>query len=296
MVVFSKNHKNISFGSRVKNNAYFAYLCSVKHTNIMKKILTILSIAVMAISVVSCERDDETQQDSNEVRKLPSRITTNPLRGGRPDFYWSHSFWYDAQNRLTKIVSENATPGVLHIFYNSDNTLEKLEKVLENGRTTTVTFEHNSNQVIVTSVNPHYQGSFYSIGNWVDTLWLNENQQVVQINSYMFLEYDSNGNFVRFRRTGENSTESELFYTNIPAVWRHANIPAWFFKIRLTWFSVMHPFTSTKGYMVKKEIAPNWKSEYSYTLDDDGYPKTTTIDRLENPRIFTLTIEYILAN
>jgi len=257
----------------------------------MKKILTILTAAtIVAMFGVACNDKDENPTD-NEVKKLPSKITNGRPQSSNPS-HWIFSFNYDDQNRLTKIVSDSTSAGTLDIFYNTDNTIKKMEQILRNGRTTVITFQYNGNQVFAETVsnNP-------SNPSGIDTLWLNDNGQMIQLNSYWFFEYNSNGNVIKYRWAGSIPYEIEATYTDIPAVWRYANIPAWIFDQNIEWFSFMDPFTITKGYMIKEtnRISPNLKSRYSYTLDKDGYPETATYNYTTNTYDHAFTIEYILA-
>jgi len=236
----------------------------------MKKFLTIVTTALIAIAVVSC--NSEEKPNNEEVRKLPSRTVEHLFDG---ELKIEIEYFYDVRRRLIKIDRRQGE--VVHITYNSDDLPIRVER--HNDWRTDIVYQDNGKTIILSSVslflNPGYL--------WTDTLWLNDKGQLIRfkrskgLNIDKVFSYDSNGNIATV--TGWIGYAE---YSDIPSIWRHANIPDWFFY--WLWYPnmfVMQPQRS--GYMF---------SGFYYTLNADNY---VTEIKTKDGNIF-LEIEYILVN
>ena len=250
----------------------------------------------MVMSLVSCDKD-EHKCPPNEVKKLPSKITVSV--NDRPVV--SETYHYDNQNRLTKIEHRILRSGngdiisTIVFHYNANNTLEKLE-FSNSDLSYTSSFEYSGNQV------------FINEDEGLDTLWLNANGQIIS-NFLMLYEYNSDGSLVKrwsdnYGEIGHYVSVERSAFTNIQAIWRHVNNPAWALQINsyLEFGSTSPPIYVT-GLFAKDKIGYLPKIERQqtifYDLDTNGYPETTLTFRkhtdTDDLATVKTTYEYILA-
>ena len=244
----------------------------------MKKILTILTIATIAIAFVSCSR--------GEVKKMPSKMTESF------DFSFLdydvedvedviYEYFYDEQNRLVKITHTGQSD--VNIFYNSDGLPEKVEGLW---------------WVEIPNVDIIYQDNGKKIILGIDTIWLNEKGQYIKfiranIGGWSEFTYNPNGSIAKWINAGREETSCSIDgggcgsgdgtlgeYSDIPAIWRHTNAPDWF----IFWLMqnmLVFPFERTGN------IA-GWG--YMETNTDNYLTKLTSHDSVQIRKY-----EYILA-
>jgi len=246
----------------------------------MKTILTILTTAIVAMSVVSCKTKDK------EVKKLPSKMEyISPRHHGISIF----EYFYDEQNRLIKIATLTGnSSSVLHhpmfyITYNSDDLPTKLGDFLPTD------IMYQDNEIIIRDA----------------TLLLNDKGQFTKYfcePSTKYFSYNSNGNFSKMNSIrsydGEHNEEETTYnYSDIPAIWRYVNTPEWL----LFWLSERKNYTDLfekNGYLPLQKIT-NFQDttavvDYIYELDKDYYV-TNLKYSYDGEKYYEYRYEYILA-
>jgi len=251
----------------------------------MKKLLTIVTTALIAIAVVSC--NSEEKPNNEEVRKLPSRVSEHNIIA---DLTHNTYYLYDEQNRLIRMIRFDT----FDISYRSDG---KPEKVLRNGSPMFV-FEFVGNQVFVGGDFPVFTLSnrgqvlrhYYYPATTTYHYTFSENGSLIKIYTYMLAGSDS-----LFR-----INENKIIPSNVPAIFRHVNTPEWLLWLlpsRLPYKYGYMPATIETAIPIGEEQTIILTTTTQFQLNADGYAiEITWFDNGETTPVVRHTIEYIFAN
>jgi hypothetical protein len=198
--------------------------------------------------------------------KLPSIMFSETFYAGVSSGVSETEFWYDNLNRWE------------FVDYNPDGTIAYFSGF---------TFQYVGNMVIA------------KVDNRTDTLFLNDKGQVIKTNDGWSFTYNSNGNLEKRLYTDVNGITTTMFihsYTDIPTIFRHVNMPEWFWML-FTDMTIMY----NKGYMTEQivfgdeNISGQGAGTFTYEeVDDKGYVIKMKFD--EGGGNYTiLTFEYINA-
>ena len=253
----------------------------------MKKLLTIVTTALIAISIVSCDRNDDkpnNEEIQEEIRKLPSKMIHERTHGM---FFDSHEYFYDEQNRIIRIErNHNASGGITtqerHFTYNSEGLLVNIYDLVNNFP---VTHLENGRKVIVRQ----------------DTFWLNERGLIVRLDRQPpsgerevreFIR-DTDGRFLNSDGNFVNFAGTKITFSNIPTMWRHVNMPEWlYYWLGLSGF----PFSIFPkiGYLHQLFIATD--NQFVFEVDANNYVTRATFPTGGLGFYSYFEFEYIFAN
>ncbi|MDR2907255.1 MAG: hypothetical protein LBU91_04620 [Bacteroidales bacterium] len=236
----------------------------------MKKLF--LSLATVGLLFTACDKDKNKNDGTN---KLPSKMTTvyTYSNGDEPEEYFV-AFEYDGQNRMTKLTWDDGSYD--EFSYNADNTLSKCFEY--DAWDTTYCqreFIYSGNLMFIKWSNWYSQGEPITWNETMDTVTLENGRMTKWISRYGDIEtftYNSNGNITRseYQYYG-NSYYTDYEYTDIPSIFRHANVPDWVF-----WWEIGAEL-SKSGYMLKKITDDDGDiTEYAYETNGDYVSKRTS--------------------
>ena len=242
----------------------------------MKKILTILTTAVIATALVSCDKDDhECEIPKQEVVKLPSKMTS--AIGQIPI---ESNYFYDVRKRLVRIERGS---DVIHIIYNSDDLPIRFEGNVHHNFS--IKYEDNGKKIILTRQ------------SWQITYWLNDKNQPIKHTLFDHTSeftYNSDGNisFGKVMKDNDIVVEATYSYSDIPAVWRHVNAPEWLLHFLYSINQYIYITHQTNGYMPTQIVYADETPTvtFNYEVDTDNY--VIEINDSDGP---TIKYEYILA-
>ena len=226
----------------------------------MKKFLTIVTTALIAIAVVSC--NSEEKPNNEEVRKLPSRMFVK--FHNNPEHHNVVQFTYDEKNRMTRLVRIRTNlethPEHLYITYNSDNLPIRLDGIVP----ADIIYQDDNNTVIIHQ----------------DTFWLNDKGQIAKHSrsgNRIEFTYNSSGNIITV-----NGVKIDFEYSNIRSIWRYVNMPEW-----------LHRWLAGRGWVFAEQKYGYFQLLWgNFELDENGY--IIKIKNDEGQVMFEF--EYIFAN
>jgi len=246
----------------------------------MKKIVFIAMLCNLLF--VACKKENETTTHQVPARKIENgRLTI---------------FQYDNQNRLIReiFVWGAEDRDTIEYVYNPDGTPKK---ILRLGKLDgDVEFIYSGNHTIL---------KISSRWNWAQDLMaydtakfmLNPNGEIVNMEAWGVLAsftYNSNGNITA---VDYGSERADMLYSDVPSIWRHVNVPNWFFAV--VWGDF---WVSKTGYMLRKKTkswdcvdSDNEVVEYIYEGNDYVSRVTRRTASFGNTKTEIMLFEYVLA-
>jgi len=244
----------------------------------MKKFLTILTTALIAIAVVSC--NSEEKPNNGEVRKLPSKMIQEVPPELLITNFFTNRYFYDEQNRLIRLERTIGADEMLRVLYFTYNSDGLLINVSESANDFPITHLENGRKVIVRQ----------------DTFWLNDRGLIVRLDRQVqvlgerevreFIR-DTDGHFLNSDGNFVNIGGAEIILSDIPTVWRHVNMPEWLFYW-LGFSGLVFPVFPKIGNVPKSVVS---HEPLIFELDANGY-----VTRVAYFGVSAFRFEYILAN
>ena len=248
----------------------------------MKKL--ILPLAALAILFGACKKDNDNEKILSKIMHSWVDEDGNPRNS-------TQTFEYDNQNRMTKMIwaSSSGWRDELVFFYSGNSNAPTKYTYTEYSSTGEVDYESESlmeyagNQVFriiereeggrdtassfTIDANGRVTKETWGWGSTVGEETFSYNAdgnmtKVIYVETYQTYE----GEEVTYR------SETNLSYSGVRSVFRHANITDWFL-----WFSLGYEY-SKSGYMVSRIQREGNTSYYNftYTTDANGYALTRT--------------------
>ncbi|MDU1906391.1 MAG: hypothetical protein E6772_16595 [Dysgonomonas sp.] len=245
------------------------------------KFFTALFIAVVSLSMVSCNDDDENTIP--ETIKLPVRLE---YEGGK---YLEYG--YDEKVRLSKMEFRDSSQFIVaDIIYDTEGRIVKTSINLSDEMTVSFGFTHIRNRIQVTSEygNPH-------------TIELDEKGRLLKIsgkdrvNHELRYEYDAKDNVIGEAAYVDSVLISRNIYSYDEKIGynKNVNVPLWagyYLPLESLFPGKANNEIGESVYVVEADsIVPSTQAVYTY--DNEGYPVTATFS-YEGTVMNKLTVVY----